>query len=36
MRFREFESKVKDLPFFSLNGIRKFDPGFHRRQLVDW
>lgn len=36
MRFRNFESKVKDLPFFSLNDIRKFDPDFHRRQLVDW
>jgi hypothetical protein len=36
MRFRDFESKVQDLPFFNLNDIRKFDPGFHRRQLVDW
>jgi predicted transcriptional regulator of viral defense system len=36
MKFRAFESEVKDLPFFSLNVIRKFDPGFHRRQLVDW
>lgn len=36
MRFRYFESKVKDLPLFNLNDIRKFDPGFHRRQLSDW
>lgn len=36
MRFRDFESKIHDLPFFNLNDIRKFDPGFHRRQLVDW
>ena len=36
MKIKDFESKVKDLPFFSLNDIRKFDPGFHRRQLVDW
>lgn len=36
MRFREFESKVQDLPFFNLNDICKFDPAFHRRQLVDW
>jgi predicted transcriptional regulator of viral defense system len=36
MRFRDFESKVQDLPIFNLNDIRKFDPGFHRRQLVDW
>lgn len=36
MHFRNFESKVKNLPFFNLNDIRKFDPGFHRRQLFDW
>lgn len=36
MRFRDFETKVNHLPFFSLNDIRKLDPGFHRRQLVDW
>jgi len=36
MRFRDFESKVEELPFFNLNDIRKFDPDFHRRQLVDW
>jgi len=36
MRFRNFESKVKDLPLFNLNDIRKYDPGFHRRQLSDW
>lgn len=36
MRFRNFESKVKDLPLFNLNDIRKFEPNFHRRQLSDW
>lgn len=36
MRFRDFESKVQELSFFNLNNIRKLDPGFHRRQLVDW
>lgn len=36
MRFRDFESKVQELSFFNLNDIRKLDPGFHRRQLVDW
>jgi len=36
MRFREFESIVKDFPLFNLNDIRKFDPNFHRRQLVTW
>ena len=36
MRFRDFESKVQNLRFFNLNDIRKLDPSFHRRQLVDW
>ena len=36
MNFRDFESKVRHLPFFNLNEIRKIDPGFHRRQLTDW
>lgn len=36
MRFRDFESKIRDLPLFNLNDIRKYEPGFHRRQLFDW
>jgi len=36
MRFREFESTVKDFPLFNLNDIRKFAPDFHRRQLHTW
>jgi predicted transcriptional regulator of viral defense system len=36
MRFREFESIVKDFPLFNLNDIRKFAPDFQRRQLHTW
>jgi predicted transcriptional regulator of viral defense system len=36
MRFREFESKIKALPAFNLNDVRKLDPGFHRQQLNYW
>jgi len=36
MRFREFESRTKNLPVFNLNDIRKFNSGFHRQQLTDW
>ncbi len=36
MRFRDFESVMKDFPLFNLNDIRKFAPDFHRRQLVTW
>jgi len=36
MKYREFESIVKDFPLFNLNDIRKFAPGFHRRQLYTW
>lgn len=36
MRFREFESIVKEFPLFNLNDIRKFAPDFHRRQLHTW
>ncbi len=36
MRFREFESCVKDFPLFNLNDIRKFAPDFSRRQLFNW
>jgi len=36
MRFREFESKIRGLPAFNLNDVRKLDPDFHRQQLNDW
>lgn len=36
MRFLEFRELIKDLPGFSLNDIRKVDPFFHKRQLMDW
>ena len=36
MRFREFESKIRMLPAFNLNDVRKLDPGFHRQQLNYW
>jgi predicted transcriptional regulator of viral defense system len=36
MRFREFESKVRVLPAFNLNDVRKLDPSFHRQQLYYW
>ena len=36
MKFREFQSHVKDLLVFNLNDVRKFDPNFHRQQLTDW
>lgn len=36
MRFREFEARVKELPAFNINDVRKFDPGFHRPQLNYW
>ena len=36
MRFREFESKIRALPAFNLNDVRKLDPGFHRQQLNYW
>ena len=36
MRFREFESKIRALPAFNLNDVRKLDPGFHRQQLYYW
>ena len=36
MKFREFQARVKNLPAFNLNDIRKFDPYFHRQQLNDW
>ncbi len=36
MIFKDFESKIKALPAFNLNDIRKLDPGFHRQQLSYW
>lgn len=36
MNYRDFEDKIKHLPLFNLNDIRKFDPGFYRQQLNDW
>jgi predicted transcriptional regulator of viral defense system len=36
MRFRDFESKIEDLPAFNLNDVRKLDPDFHRQQLNYW
>ena len=36
MRFRELENRVKALPAFNLNDVRKLDPDFHRQQLSFW
>lgn len=36
MIFRDFETRIKPLPAFNLNDIRKIDPDFHRPQLSDW
>jgi len=36
MQFLDFRDKIKNLPGFSLNDIRKIDPLFHKRQLMDW
>lgn len=36
MIFKDFKSKIKALPAFNLNDIRKLDPGFHRQQLSYW
>jgi predicted transcriptional regulator of viral defense system len=36
MRFREFESRIRALPTFNLNDVRKLDPDFHRQQLNYW
>jgi predicted transcriptional regulator of viral defense system len=36
MRFREFESRMRALPAFNLNDVRKLDSGFHRQQLYYW
>jgi predicted transcriptional regulator of viral defense system len=36
MKFREFEYRMRALPAFNLNDVRKLDPGFHRQQLNYW
>jgi predicted transcriptional regulator of viral defense system len=36
MRFRELETKIRALPAFNLNDVRKLDPGFLRQQLYYW
>lgn len=36
MKYREFESRISDLPVFHLNDVRKIDPAFHRQQLQYW
>lgn len=36
MRFRELEAKIRELPAFNLNDVRKIDPDFHRQQLNYW
>jgi len=36
MHYLDFRDKIKSLPGFSLNDIRKIDPSFHKRQLMDW
>jgi predicted transcriptional regulator of viral defense system len=36
MRYREFESRIRELPAFNLNDVRKLDPDFHRQQLNYW
>lgn len=36
MKFRDFQTRVRHLPAFNLNDIRKFDPDFHRQQISDW
>jgi predicted transcriptional regulator of viral defense system len=36
VKFRDFQTHVRNLPAFNLNDVRKFDPDFHRQQLNDW
>jgi predicted transcriptional regulator of viral defense system len=36
MIFRDFTARIRPLPAFNLNDIRKIDPNFHRPQLSDW
>jgi predicted transcriptional regulator of viral defense system len=36
MRFREFETRIRELPAFNLNDARKIAPDFHRQQFNYW
>jgi predicted transcriptional regulator of viral defense system len=36
MQFITFSDRIKSFPGFTLNDIRKVDPHFHKRQLMDW
>lgn len=36
MKYSYFVSKIKELPAFNLNDVRKVDPTFHRQQLSYW
>jgi predicted transcriptional regulator of viral defense system len=36
MKFREFENRIRSLPGFTINDLRKIDPNFYRQQLTYW
>jgi len=36
MRFPDFRKALKNKFVFTTNDIKKIDPGFHRRRLVEW
>jgi predicted transcriptional regulator of viral defense system len=36
MKYLEFREALKNKLVFTSNDIRKIDPGFHRRRLVEW
>jgi len=36
MKYLEFREVLKNKLVFTSNDIRKIDPGFHRRRLVEW
>jgi predicted transcriptional regulator of viral defense system len=36
MKIRELESQLQELPVFTLNDIRKFNPDFYKEQLSYW
>ena len=36
MKFQDFQTKIKNLPVFTLNDVRKIDPNFHQPQLMYW
>lgn len=36
MRYLELKEYFKNFVLFSLKDIKKIDPGFHRRRLVEW